>query len=66
MIIGDKCKVANASAFHHASDDLAYALRIAFNAKEMKCDIQSIGGVGNQFEIAYFRDIKVAQNASQL
>lgn len=66
MIIGDQSKVTNPPSLDHARYDLTNALWVSLDAKEMECDVQAIGGIWDQFKIAYLCDVKVTQDACQL
>lgn len=45
MKVRDERKIANPSALDHPGDGLANPLRIALDAKEVKCYIQAIRGI---------------------
>lgn len=66
MIVRDQGEVTNPPTLDHARNDLTNALRVSLDAKEMECDVQAIGGIRDQFKIAYLRDVKVTQHARQL
>lgn len=66
MEIGNQRKVANPAPLHHPGDGFPDPLGVALDAEEVKGDVQAIGGVGNQFQIADFCDVEVPQHATQL
>jgi len=66
MEIRHQCEVSYPAALHHPCDGIPDTLWVTFHAKEVKGDVQAIGGIWYQLQIANLGDVEVAQDTTKL